>query len=211
MSASPEAALSALRAALAAVPSGFDAPTADRAAVDAAAGPGAATYGELAEAAFLKLLRWLAPGPDDALYDLGSGTGLLVWLAALTTRVGRAVGIELSAFRHAAALAIRARLRRELGLGAIAAVELRNEDLRTTALGDATIVFAASTCFPDPLLAALARRLGGGAAPRLRTLISTRPLPQPWDRALPARGTLHVPATWAPRVRLYVHAGPRPR
>lgn len=198
----------AVRAALAAAPSGFDAPQDDRAEVDATAGKGAGVYGELTLDAFARLLHWLAPTPDDQLIDLGSGPGTLPLLAAATTAVGRAVGVELSPFRHAAALAARDALTAHLPLAA-ARVELRHDDLRHTDLHDATLIYVGSTCFPDALLAAAARRIAEGHAPRLRAFLSTRALPAPWNLRLPQRGELDLPATWSPKVRVVIHRAPR--
>ena len=94
-----------LDALYAGLPSGFDASAVDRDAVDRVAGEGAAVYGELLDDAARRLLTWLRPGPDDRLWDIGSGTGRLVIQAAWGTDVGGAYGVELSAERHAVAVA----------------------------------------------------------------------------------------------------------
>ncbi|MGE0706662.1 MAG: cyclopropane-fatty-acyl-phospholipid synthase family protein [Planctomycetota bacterium] len=180
---------------------GDDAPPDDRYRVEAAAGPGAADYGELPLAEAARLFRWLRLGPEDVFFDLGSGTGKLVLLAARETAVGRAVGVELSAFRHAAACERLARL------GAPAPVELRQEDLRVTDLSDATVIYAGATAFPDPLIGQLAAHVLA-AAPRLRALLVLRGLPGEWPARFAVRGRLRVATSWGADEWVWVY-GPR--
>ncbi len=192
------------------LPEGYDAPEEDRSAVDRAAGDRASAYGELPPESAERLLRWLAPTPQDALFDLGSGTGRLVAQAVCTTAVGLAVGVELSRFRHRVALTARDRLLERLDVAAAAELRrrlvLRCEDLRHTDLVRATIVYAGSTCYPDPLLDALAER--AAAAPHLRALVSARPLPWPHDPRLEEVGRIRLPMSWSRSERVAVY---RPR
>lgn len=187
---------------------GHDVSAADRRAVELQAGTGAATYGEILPHAARRLLRWLMPGPDDVLFDLGSGSGRVVVQAVFESDVGRACGVELSQDRHAsAAAAVEALI---AGLDPPAAdelrarLELRCEDLRDTDLSDATLVYVAATSFPGPLLAATCRRLDHDA-PRLRRIVTTRPLPAPWGRRFPPLGELDLDMSWSPDVRVHVH------
>jgi riboflavin synthase len=188
-------------------PQGYDAPYADRGEVDRLAGQGASAYGEILPGSAARLLGWLALTEDDVLYDLGSGVGKLVLQAACTTPVGRAVGVELSEFRHAAAEELLAALLARLEPAAAAAlrarVELRKGDLRQADLPDATVVYAGSTSYPDPLLAALAER--ARSAPRLRALISTRPLPDPTESRYRERARFKSPMSWSSHERLFVY------
>jgi SAM-dependent methyltransferase len=191
--------LAALRALYARAPSGIDAPTDDRFEVERRGGEGAAAYGELSEASALRLLAWLAPGPEDVLFDLGCGVGKLCLVAASVTPVGRVVGVELSRHHHGVATDVLA------GLPALASrVSFVRDDLRRVDLSDATIVYACSTCFPDPVRAALAA--AAHAAPRLRALVSTRALPPPWDRRFEERGRIKVTTSWSESERLLVYA-----
>ncbi len=195
---------------------GHDAPHDDRLAVERAGGDGAAAYGELSPGSAASLLRWLRLGPEDVFVDLGAGMGKLVHQAACSTRAGRAVGVELSRFRHEVARAARARLLELVvaapGGGAAAAatlarrIELRCEDLRATDLADATVVYAGSTVFPPPLLAALAARVA--VAPRVRALVSGRALPPPWDARFRERGRVRVDTSWSRSERVLVYDPP---
>jgi SAM-dependent methyltransferase len=123
-----------------------------------------ATYGELMPTATLRLLARLDLGEDDALYDLGCGTGKLVLLAALTRPLARATGIELSPTRTALARRALARARRSTRLCA-RVCSFRTESFLRSDLSDATVVYTCSTAFPTPLM----RRLAGKLA-RIRSL-----------------------------------------
>lgn len=197
--------LDLLRALYDEAPSGLDAPEHDRLEVERRAGEGAQAYGELSEASALSLLRWLAPGEDDVLYDLGAGTGKLVLLAACATRVGRAVGVELSRHHHGVARRVFEALLARAGNAA----ELRarasfvRADLRDVDVSDATIIYACSTCFPDEVRAALAEK--ALAAPRLRALVSTRELPAPWRQRFETIGRVRVRTSWSDSEHVLVY------
>lgn len=199
--------LDLLRALYDAAPSGLDAPEDDRREVERRAGEGAQAYGELSEGSALRLLRWLAPGEGDVLYDLGAGTGKLVLTAACATRAGRVVGVELSRHHHAVAAgvleALLARARPEEAAALRARVSLVRADLREVDLSDATIVYACSTCFPDDVRAALAAE--ALAAPRLRALVTTRALPSPWDERFEELGRVRVRTSWSDSERVLVY------
>lgn len=199
---------SVVRALALAAPQGEEAPPDDRWRVEAAGGDGAFAYGELDEASMARLLAWLRLGPDDALFDLGSGTGKVVLQAACTTAVGRAVGVELSPFRHRVAADTLARALAALppadAARLAARVELQQLDLRRADLAAATVVYTASTAMPDPLLAELAEHVER-AAPRLRALLSTRALPPPWDERFEELGRVRVVASWSAWERVVVY------
>jgi hypothetical protein len=199
---------------LAGAPSGFDVTPADRAALDGIAGAGAATYGEILPHSARRLLRWLALGPDDVFADLGSGSGRLAFQAACETRVGRSLGVELSADRHGAAVEglrlLVAACPAEAGEELAARVELRCEDVRTTRVDTVSVAYIAATSFPPELWSATCRRLAE-EAPQLRRIVATRPLPPPWDRHFPLVGELELDMTWTRNARVHVHRSPSRR
>ena len=103
-------------------------------------------HGEVTPRGTLALLHALGvhetvetPRADEVLIDLGSGTGALVLAAALPRPKLRAVGVELSAERHASACEARSRLAREGGALADAAarVTLIHGDARANGEGAA--------------------------------------------------------------------------
>lgn len=189
---------------------GYSANAADRADLERVAGTGAATYGEITACGVGSLLTWIRPTSRDVLFDLGSGTGRLVFQAAIESPIERAIGVELSSARHRAALSCKAaflakrpddphRLRTR--------TEFRHEDLRTTDLGEATLIWMASTAF-GPDLAYSAVRHIAYAAPQLRMLLSTTPVPSSLTALFQDLGTLRVETTWSPRTKVHV-ARPR--
>jgi SAM-dependent methyltransferase len=202
--------LDLLRALYDAAPSGLDAPEDDRREVERSGGEGAQAYGELSEASALRLLRWLAPGEDDVMYDLGAGTGKLVLLAACATRARRVVGVELSRHHHGVAMgvlealvALVARVAPEDAASLRERVSFVRADLRTVDVADATIVYACSTCFPDDVRAVIAEK--ALAAPRLRALVSTRALPQGWEERFEVVGRVKVRTSWSDSEHVLVY------
>lgn len=139
------------------------------------------TYGELQPEALSELFDGkgvfgIAASPEDHFIDLGSGTGKLPILALLS-QLGAAEGIELAEERHQFAAEALATLqpllpssaslqrddaigRAELSLGGSKGrVVLSAGDLLKLPLAGATLVFAASLCFPDELLQAVGKKL----------------------------------------------------
>jgi SAM-dependent methyltransferase len=193
-------------------PQGFAAPPDDRWRVEAAAGDGAAAYGELLPESAAALLRWLRPGPRDAFFDLGSGTGKLVLQAACTTEVGLAVGIELSRFRHRVAQDVRARLLDRLPRGEAERLRrrarFRCEDFTRSDLTPATIAWAGATCFPEGLLLQLARRLERDRD--LRAFLTTRPLPDACRPRWEELGRVRVATSWSRWEKVFAYGPRRP-
>lgn len=194
--------LDRLRALYAAAPGGVDAPLDDRLDVERRGGEGCAAYGELNEASMLRLLRWLAPTPEDALYDLGCGVGKLALTAAAATPIGRVVGVELSRHHHRVASDVLARLPELHGR-----VTLVQGDLRAVDLSAATIVYALATCFPDGVRAHIAE--ASLRARGLRALVTTRGMPDAWAARFEGVGHIKVVTTWSSSERLLVYAPPR--
>lgn len=188
-------------------PQGFAAPPDDRWRVEAAAGEGAAAYGELLPESAAALLGWLRPGPADVFVDFGSGTGKLVLQAACTTPVGLAIGIELSRFRHQVALDVRARLLDRLPPPEAEAlrrrVRFRCEDFTSSDLRATTIAYAGATCFPESLLVALARRLR--EAQGLRAWLLTRALPDGCRPHWEELGRVRVTTSWSGCERVFAY------
>lgn len=193
---SATAAISKLERIYGDLPDGAEVSSADRASVDAAGGPGAATYGELTLEGSARVLQWLRLGPLDHFFDLGSGTGKIPILAALMSDVGHATGVELSRRRHDVAEQALARVGDVDGR-----VALVHEDLLTTDLSAATVIFTGSRAFPESLVAKLARRAID--LPRLRLMLSLKPVPA--SVRFQQRAEFDVPTTWAAKDRLHVY------
>jgi SAM-dependent methyltransferase len=98
-----------------------------------------AGYEPTRRAAVERMLERARVGPDDVVYDLGAGTGAIVFRAA-RERGARVVGVEVEPIR-----VLILRLRRALG-GPRDRVEIRRGNLFQTDFREATVV----TCFLWP-------------------------------------------------------------
>ena len=150
---------------------GFHIPALD--ALTVTRSQGSPIYGELMPTATVRLLSALDLGHRDVFYDLGAGVGKVVLMAALTTPVARAVGVELSARRVELGGRVLAAARADRLAGAERA-ELIEDDILTCELADASVVYTCSTAFTPRFLARVVARLD--AAPRLRSFVSLQPL-----------------------------------
>ncbi len=161
-----------------------------------------ATYGEIMPAASVRLVDALRLGPDDTFVDLGSGVGKLVVTAALRSKVGRAVGVELGKDRHRDAVsAVRAAV--DAGLLAPGVVELRNQDILRTSLAGATVLYTCSTAFPYAFTKRLAQRVA-----RLRRRVRFVTL-QELDCDVPGFAlteVLRLDMSWARKRKVHVYA-----
>ncbi len=158
------------------------------------------TYGEVMPTATLHLLEWLDLGPRDVFYDLGSGLGKVVLMAGLVTRARRCVGIELATSRveearRAIAIAERRRL---ISRGRCT---IRNENILTTDLHDATVLYTCSTAFPTPFMHKLQRRLAALGRPlRFATLQELDPHP-----AFTRIDVVHLDMTWRRKAKVHLY------
>jgi precorrin-6B methylase 2 len=90
-------------------------------------------------------MRILRPGPDDVFYDIGSGMGRVLCVAA-RWRIKRVVGIELDPPRCDIARRNADRMR-----GRITPIDIRCEDASTADLSDGTIYFLYNPFGPDTM------------------------------------------------------------
>ena len=159
------------------------------------------TYGELMPAATVQLIDALHLGPGDVFVDLGSGVGKVVVTAALRSRVGRAVGVELANRRHEQALEVVGRAEAD-GLLRPGVVELRNEDILRTDLSEATVLYTCSTAFPYAFTERLARRVR--KLRRARRFVTLQVLDSDLSGfALDA--ILHLDMSWARKRKVHVY------
>ncbi|WP_181233395.1 hypothetical protein [Enhygromyxa salina] len=178
---------------------GFEIPTGDRRAVERSAG--SPIYGELRPTATIRLLARLGLGRRDQFVDLGSGLGKVVLLAAMTTPVGRALGVELSATRVDVAARVLAQAQRERVAGTRRASFVRADMLRHP-LDQATVIYTCSTAFSSAFMARLQRRMV--ELPRLRTLVSLQDFdPHP---AFELREVVRLDASWKRGTKVHIYA-----
>jgi SAM-dependent methyltransferase len=162
---------------------------------------GSATYGELLPTATLRLLEQLDLERRDQFVDLGAGIGKVVLLAAMTTAVGGALGVELSATRVAVARQALARARgaRVRGAGRVRMLEA---DMLRCPLDEATVIYTCSTAFSSAFMRRLVRRLA--KLPKLRTLVSLQDLDP--NRTFELREVMRLDASWTRRTQVYVYS-----
>lgn len=177
---------------------GFEIPPEDERRVERSRG--SSVYGELMPTATLRLLAQLELRPRDHFVDLGSGLGKVVLLAAMTTAVGRALGVELSPARVAVAERVLSRARRERIPGVSRAAFVEHDMMRCD-LDEATVIYTCSTAFSSAFMVRLQRRLA--KLPRLRTLASLQDFePHP---AFELREIYKVDASWKRQTKVYVY------
>ncbi len=178
---------------------GFAIPPEDVRAVERSRG--SATYGELMPTATVRLLEQLELTRRDVFYDLGAGIGKVVLLAALTTPVARAIGVELSPRRVAAGNQGLALARAE-GLRGAKRASLIEADMLRCELDDATVVYTCSTAFSSAFMRKLLRRLA--LLPRLRTLVSLQDFDDHPSFELVA--TPRLDASWKRGTKVHVYS-----
>ena len=177
---------------------GFDIPRVDEKRVWAS--KGSPTYGEIMPTAMLRMLEYLELDEGDVFYDLGAGVGKVVMMAALATKVGRAVGVELSRSRIAKARRVleRAEHREIVAAGR---VELRNDDILKTSLDDATAIYTCSTAFRLEFTLKIMTKVARLGRPV--TFVSTQVL-EP-RRAFRRVDTLRLDMSWRRKSKVYVY------
>jgi SAM-dependent methyltransferase len=179
-----------------------DIPEEERAQVNASHGEAgikegnAYVYGEPSPAASDRILRRLALGPDDVLYDLGCGRGFFLMQALLTTPVGKAVGVELAASRVAVGQLARQKLLERGLLAPGKELSLHGQDMAQTNLDEATVVFMDSVFFSDQLLNAVARHMAQAGRLRAVVMIMKGLPPNPWFEL---EGTERLKMSWSPK------------
>ena len=105
------------------------------------------------------LLGKLKPTAEDVFYDLGSGVGKFpIYVHLVCPDIKKVVGIEAAASRHHEAKQALARLIREGAIDTSREVTFVHGDIVKEDISDATIIFICATCFPEPLMQALADR-----------------------------------------------------
>jgi SAM-dependent methyltransferase len=139
-------------------------------------------YGEISTQGLSQLLQQLDIQPTDVVYDLGSGTGKVIFQFFLTTPVKKAVGIELSTRRISIA---RKSLSTLISSGYISpldslfpfrrSISFLEADLFTAPLADATIIYICSNLFTAAMFYRIYSRILKECRAPLR-VITTSPI-----------------------------------
>ncbi len=124
------------------------------------------TYGEVIPESFYKILSETQPKKGEIFYDLGSGTGKAVFLAALFFDFSRSVGIEILEDLHQAARRILLRYNQEIKKSLPSEKQKQVIDFIKTNFfdfdfSDGDVIFAHCTCLYDQMMEALSQKLEG--------------------------------------------------
>lgn len=112
----------------------------------------ASTYGEITFQGVDTLLTKLKLTNNDVFYDLGCGVGKMVVQVYLGSPVKKSVGIELCHDRAQKALNIKEQLIKDNKIEKDRTLAFYQESFLDSNLDDATIIYLASTCFPEDLM-----------------------------------------------------------
>ena len=169
------------------LPSAYGIPPEEARAIGAAA-----TYGELTCEGVDQALAVCPPlGEGDVFYDLGSGAGKVCVQVLLRTAVARAVGVELSRFRHG----IACDLLQRCGPGVAGRLQLVHGDCLDVCMDDATVVLLCATTFAGSTIDAVGAKLD--ALPNLRTILMLNMFRKLLANFYLAK-TLEVSTSWTP-------------
>jgi hypothetical protein len=182
-----------------------------------------ATYGELTVEGAARLFEQLDLGQHDVFYDLGSGDGKVVLLAAVLCGVERSVGVELDPDRHSLAVAM---LSSAVASSAITSDEadrvsfVNGDAFAPRAFEGATVIYMLSNVFPPELfgrfLTSLAK-LAPESQRALRVIATSRALPTDLVRKFneesidavvtisPQPHEIHVAASWTPSLAISIY------
>lgn len=144
----------------------------------------ALTYGECTPEAVESILAVTGANPGEVFYDLGSGTGKMVFYAAYLAPFAKSVGIELLPELHNAALTVRDRYDAEIRPELTdhrkhSVIDLRMGDIFEADLSDGDVIVShCCTCFDDDLMQKLSDRLEH-CKPGARIVTITRGLSSP--------------------------------
>lgn len=155
------------------------------------------TYGEIKYEGAMTVMNECNIGPQDVFFDLGSGNGKMTMLVFVNGNVKKAIGVEFFPERYYNA---------EKGLKNLYKMmpELLSED-RTLSyqlqnikdvyyLGDATVIFMCSTCYPEELLQIVYNKIK--ESPNIRCIITHKPFDK-FKEILPNKKLIKVNCTWA--------------
>lgn len=198
-----------------------------------AARGGGLTYGEIKDEGFESVLSAVGlledVGDEDHLWDLGSGHGRAVMHAFVGTSAREVVGVELVESRSSLAFQAIELLHKSFPDGAVEELHVSEEsrlfrtgsgrtvrfeigDFLKKDLSHATVVYTASTVFPESLMIEMAEHLGVSLIPGA-VLVSLKkiPWPHPGLTLVFKLGSVHT--TWSPfgsAAFVYVSVPPAP-
>lgn len=141
----------------------------------------AQTYGEVSVESMYQIITEVKPKENEVFYDLGSGTGKAVMLAAMFFPLKKSAGIELLDDLHESAKTVLKRYNSEI-LPHLNDKEKKTEilfligDLLEQDLTDGDIVFIHSTCFDPEMMQVIEQKLAKELKKGSRVITVTKTL-----------------------------------
>tara|TARA_B100000700_G_C14772339_1_gene727339 strand:- start:77 stop:826 length:750 start_codon:yes stop_codon:yes gene_type:complete len=167
-------------------------------------------YGEACYDEFCEILQHVQPNPGSTFYDLGSGIGKALVIAAMTVPFAKVVGAEMLEGLHAISMEAVSRIKTHLSdqeKETSTQFEIHCKDLNNISMTDADIVFISSTCFSDSLMDRISRQceqLKTGA----KVVSLTRGIQSSQYETIEKK---HIKMSWgSPTLFIQEHQGPTP-
>jgi SAM-dependent methyltransferase len=141
---------------------------------------GTYTYGEVMPYSLAKILELAQPKPGEVFYDLGSGGGKAIFVAALLYDFAKVCGIEKLSGLYQLSVQLLDRLNnlpeyKEYFPNKKLNIQFIQDDFRNQDISDADIVFISATCFMGELWDAIVAKLGN-LKPGTRIILGSKRL-----------------------------------
>lgn len=175
-------------------------------------------YGEIPYDSLQVILDNEHFGPNDVFYDLGCGVGKVPVQVFLNTPAKKVVGIELSASRFVGTEAMFKKFKTTCaytnhlsGGKDKRSLEFKKQDFLRASIGDATIIYMCSTCFPPELMEELIAKFKTINRLGLR-IITLKELPDHQKHGFRFDRKYDLPMSWSKAGRtspvyVYTYAG----
>jgi hypothetical protein len=137
------------------------------------------TYGEVSAESIYRILNEVKPKEGEIFYDLGSGTGKAVIMAALTYPFAKCKGVELLDDLHDGAVSVLKRYDTEIKAHMQdqldqTEIEFIHANFFECDLRDANVIFVHSTCLDEYTMNKLEEKLAYELLPQTRVVTVTK-------------------------------------
>lgn len=114
-------------------------------------------YGEVVPEGFYEMIKRISPKKGEIFYDLGSGTGKAVILAALFFQFSKCIGIEILEDLYNTSKEVLTRFNHNAGISTV--TDFIHSDFLEYDITDGDIFFVHGTCFPEEFMLELSKKL----------------------------------------------------
>lgn len=166
------------------------------------------TYGEILYPGINRIMDYIGDiREDDVFYDLGSGVGKIALQFFLKTPVKKSRGIEYSETRNNSAIGVYKQVHQEfpeLFQGGKRTLDCINGNFLEADIADATIIYAASTCYSEELLADIGKMITE-RCPKVRYVVTLKPIPS----KVPLDKVFEVECSWDKLTKCHGYTWPK--